>query len=337
MASKALIHLRYLDVRKCQKLVRLGEKEEGDSCGSNVITTLSSLKIQKCESMEHCRCPNNIEDLHISDCPSITSVSFLTTAGGQKLKNLFINDCDKLLEKELLIFGGDNTRVLVNNTSMPMLQSVSIIRWPNLTTIIELKQLIHLTSLAIGSCPNMESFPDHELPCLTSLTNLVIYNCPGTDASFPRGFWPPNLQSLKIGGLKKPILEWGPQNFPTSLVRLGLFCGDSDEDDVSRCSQLSYLLPSSLTYLGLIGFEKLKSVSSVGLQHLTSLQHLLLWHCPKMKHLPDILLPSLLSLTIDECRNLEGRCSRRGSYWSRISHIPCIRINEGPSSLFETT
>ncbi|KAJ0860466.1 putative virus X resistance protein-like, coiled-coil [Helianthus annuus] len=337
MASKALIHLRYLDVRKCQKLVRLGEKEEGDSCGSNVITTLSSLKIQKCESMEHCRCPNNIEDLHISDCPSITSVSFLTTAGGQKLKNLFIKDCDKLLEKELLIFGGDDTRVLVNNTSMPMLQSVSIIRWPNLTKIIELKQLIHLTSLAIGSCPNMESFPDHELPCLTSLTNLVIYNCPGTDASFPRGFWPPNLQSLKIGGLKKPILEWGPQNFPTSLVRLGLFCGDSDEDDVSRCSQLSYLLPSSLTYLGLIGFEKLKSVSSVGLQHLTSLQHLLLWHCPKMKHLPDNLLPSFLSLNIDECRKLEGRCSRGGSYWSRISHIPCITINEGPSSLFETT
>ncbi|KAJ0672969.1 hypothetical protein HanOQP8_Chr13g0503051 [Helianthus annuus] len=56
-----------------------------------------------------------------------------------------------------------------------------------------------------------------------------------------------------------------------------------------------------------------------------------------MKHLPDILLPSLLSLNIDECVNLEGRCSRRGSYWSRISHIPCIRINEGPSSLFETT
>ncbi|KAM0069385.1 hypothetical protein Hdeb2414_s0001g00001151 [Helianthus debilis subsp. tardiflorus] len=51
-------------------------------------------------------------------------------------------------------------------------------------------------------------------------------------------------------------------------------------------------------------------------------------------HLPDILLPSLLSLRIMECRKLEGRCSRRGSYWSRISHIPCIRINAGPSSIF---
>ncbi|XP_035838331.1 putative disease resistance protein At3g14460 [Helianthus annuus] len=327
MASKALIRLMYLEVQECQNLVRLGEKEEGDSCGSKAITTLKTIKIEKCESMEHCRCPNNIEELYISDCPSITSVSFLTTAGGQKLKFLTINGCDKLLEKELLIFGGDNTRVLVNNTSMPMLQSVDIIRWQNLTTIIELSQLIHLTYLRIRDCPNMESFPDHELPNLTSLTHLVIYNCPSTDSSFPRGFWPPKLQRLFIGGLKKPILEWGPQNFPTSLVRLGLFCGESEEDDVSRCSQLSHLLPSSLTSLGIVGFKKLKSVS-VGLQHLTSLQHLFLWRCPKMKHLPENLLPSLLSLNIDECRKLEGRCSRRGSYWSRISHIPCIKINE---------
>ncbi|KAJ0717100.1 putative P-loop containing nucleoside triphosphate hydrolase, leucine-rich repeat domain superfamily [Helianthus annuus] len=326
MASKALIRLMYLDVLECQKLVRLGEKEEGDSCGSNVLTTLRTLKIEKCESMEHCRCPNNIEELKISDCPSITSVSFPTTAGGQKLKFLTINGCDKLLEKEL-IFGGDNTRVLVNNTSMPMLQTVALHSWPNLTKITELSQLIHLTYLRIVGCPNMESFPDHELPNLTSLTHLVIRHCPSTNDSFPCGNWPPNLQILSIGRLKKPILEWGPQNFPTSLVRLVLYCGESEEDDASRCSQLSHLLPSSLTSLRISRFKKLKSVS-VGVQHLTSLQRLSLWNCPKMKYLPDILLPSLLSLSIMYCPKLEGRCSRRGSYWSRISHIPRITINE---------
>ncbi|KAF5775481.1 putative leucine-rich repeat domain superfamily [Helianthus annuus] len=210
---------------------------------------------------------------------------------------------------------------------MPMLQTVELYSWPNLTKIIELKQLIHLTSLAIGDCPNMESFPDHELPNLTSLTHLIIYNCPSTDASFPRGFWPPKLHTLFIGGLKKPILEWRPQNFPATLVDLGLYCSQSEEDDVSRCSQLSHLLPSSLTTLRIDRFKKLKSVS-VGVQHLTSLQHLFLGGCPKMKHLPDILLPSLLSLNIFNCPKLKGRCSRRGSYWSRISHIPRIKINE---------
>ncbi|KAJ0860455.1 putative P-loop containing nucleoside triphosphate hydrolase, leucine-rich repeat domain superfamily [Helianthus annuus] len=320
-ASKALTKLRKLRVEECQNLMRPGEKEE-DDCGRNLITTLRTVLIEDCESMEHCRCPNNIEILVIGGCTSITSASFPTT-GEQKFKSLEIDSCDKPLEKE---FGGDNTRVVINNTSIQKLQQVVLCGLPNLTTIIELSHSIHLTNLVIMVCPNMESFPDHELPNLTSLTSLHIISCPSTDASFPCGNWPPNLQTLSIGGLKKPISEWGPHNFPTSLVKLGLYCGESEEDDVSRCSQLSHLLPSSLTHLGIVDFKKLKSVS-VGVQHLTSLQHLFLWDCPKMKHLPENLLPSLLSLNIHECPKLEGRCSRRGSYWSRISHIPCITRN----------
>ncbi|KAF5775543.1 hypothetical protein HanXRQr2_Chr13g0613221 [Helianthus annuus] len=54
-----------------------------------------------------------------------------------------------------------------------------------------------------------------------------------------------------------------------------------------------------------------------------------------MKHLPDNLLPSLLSLKIKECPKLEGRCSRRGTNWSRIYHIPCIKINPQNLSFIE--
>ncbi|KAJ0860465.1 putative virus X resistance protein-like, coiled-coil [Helianthus annuus] len=328
-ATKALTKLRWLRFFKCQNMVRLGEKEE-DDCGCNLMTTLRTVTIQQCQSMEHCRCPNNTESLVIGSCSSMTSASFPTT-GEQKFKSLEIDSCDKPLEKE---FGGDNTRVVINNTSIPKLQHVVLFNLPNLTTTIELSHFIHLTNLVIVYCRNMESFPDHELPNLTSLTHLVICNCPSTDASFPRGFWPPKLHTLSIGGLKKPILEWGPQNFPTSLVKIWLLCGESEEDDVSRCSQLSHLLPSSLTHLAIVNFKKLKSVS-VGVQHLTSLQHLSLCDCPQMKHLPDILLPSLLSLRIMKCPDLEGRCSRRGSYWSRISHIPGIRIN--PETYYSLT
>ncbi|KAI3504047.1 hypothetical protein L1887_32591 [Cichorium endivia] len=89
------------------------------------------------------------------------------------------------------------------------------------------------------------------------------------DASFPRGFWPPKLCSLTIGGLKKPISKWGPQTFPTSLVELVLIGGESE--DVSNFSRLSHLLPSSLTFLRIQEFEKVESVS-MGLQHLTSLR-----------------------------------------------------------------
>ncbi|KAF5775106.1 putative 17-beta-estradiol 17-dehydrogenase [Helianthus annuus] len=122
------------------------------------------------------------------------------------------------------------------------------------------------------------------------------------DACFPRGIWPPNLCSLRIGKLKKPILEWGPQNFPISLVELSLYGG---EDGVSSCSELSLLLPSSLTSLQISGFEKLESVS-MGLQHLTSLQHLNFWNCPNLKKVSDLQhLTSLQDLSFINCPSLK--------------------------------
>ncbi|KAJ0672630.1 putative leucine-rich repeat domain superfamily [Helianthus annuus] len=226
-----------------------------------------------------------------------------------------------------------------------MLENVEISGWPNQKSIIELKYLVHLTRLYIEDCENLESFPDNELPNLTSLKNLHIVNCQSMDASFPRGIWPPNLCFLTIGELKKPILEWGPQNFPTSLVKLRLYGG---EDGVSSCSQLSHLLPSSLTSLTIYGFEKLESVSMglqhltslqrlefcgcpnlkkvSDLQHLTSLQHLYFIICPNMMDLPEMILPSLLSLQICLCPKLKERWSKSGSHWPLVSHIPCIYI-----------
>ncbi|MFS7926680.1 putative leucine-rich repeat domain superfamily [Helianthus anomalus] len=226
-----------------------------------------------------------------------------------------------------------------------MIENVEIGGWPNQKSIIELKYLVHLTTLYISYCENLESFPDNELPNLTSLKRLQIVNCQSMEASFPRGIWPPNLCSLSIGKLKKPILEWGPQNFPTSLVELTLW-GD---DGVSSCSQLSLLLPSSLTSLELKEFEELESVS-MGLQHLTSLQRLEFWICPNLKKisdlqhltslrylsftscpnmmdLPEMILPSLLSLGIrGNCPKLKERWSKSSSHWPLVSHIPCIDI-----------
>ncbi|KAJ0478504.1 putative leucine-rich repeat domain superfamily [Helianthus annuus] len=64
-------------------------------------------------------------------------------------------------------------------------------------------------------------------------------------------------------------------------------------------------------------------------QRLTSLQHLTFSHCPKMMDLPEMLLPSLLSLNIwlgDYPEGLKERCSKKGSYWPLISRIPCLDI-----------
>jgi Leucine-rich repeat (LRR) protein len=307
VASKVLVNLRMLRVWYCDNLVSLGEKE--DNCKSNRLKSLRVLYVSGCKNMERCSCPDSIERLSVWNCTSVTTISLL--AGGHRLKSLVIKDCNELLERE---WGGQKMN---NNIMLEYVQ----IGWRNLKSIIELNYLVHLTELKISHCESLESFPDNVLSSLTSLKELVIVNCPSMDACFPRGVWPPNLCFLGIGKLKKLISEWGPQNFPSSLVQLYLH-GD---DGVSSCSQFSHLLPSSLTSLQIMEFEKLES-DSMGLQHLTSLQHLRFYDCPNMMDLSEVLLPSLLSLTITRCPNLKERCSKRGGYWSLISHIPLLRI-----------
>ncbi|PWA87370.1 NBS-LRR resistance-like protein [Artemisia annua] len=332
-ACKVLVNLSILYVFNCSKLVSLGEKEEE---GCNQLTSLRILQLWGCKNLERCNLPNNIQDLSISYCPMIASVSFPT--GGHKLKSLTIEECEQLLDAELL------------NASM--LEVVWIRSLANLKSINELTCFIHLTELRIQDCSSIKSFPAADLPNLTSLTHLTISDCSSME-SFPAadlpnltslkylkisdcksmdvdsfGVWPPNLGSLEIGRLKKPIskLMVGPQNFPPSLVRLTLYGGSAEEDDVTSGSQLSHMLPSSLTTLVLLYFKKLKSVSN-GLQHLTSLQHLSIIFCPKMKDLPEELLPSLLSLGIEGCTDeMKEKTSRRGSYWPLISYIPEVDI-----------
>nr|GEY83359.1 NB-ARC domains-containing protein [Tanacetum cinerariifolium] len=129
-----------------------------------------------------------------------------------------------------------------------------------------------------------------------------------------------NLRTLRVSDCSK-------LKFPPSLVDLRLWGGSAEEDDVSSGSQLSHMLPSSLTKLALCFFGKLESVS-MGLQHLTSLQHLRISSCPKIQDLPETLLPSLLTLRIWRCPdNLKEKISRRGSYWLFVSYIPYMDIS----------
>ncbi|GJZ70428.1 NB-ARC domains-containing protein [Tanacetum coccineum] len=328
-SSKVLMNLRKLEVERCVNLASLGEKDEEEyNYGRNLLTSLSSLVVWRCENFKHLSCPNNIETLEIGGCNSMACVSF-SKGGGQKLKSVSIYSNEKVLLKEELELGGGGEKnvLLINNKTMPMLQHVIVSYHPNVASIIEFGgNFIHLTKLRIYNCKSTAEslFGDLQLQSLTSLTNLKIRECPSMDVPTD-GLWPPNLRFLDIGKLKKPISEWGPQEFPSKLVDLTL---EGEKEAVTNWSQLSHLhLPSSLTRLWIINFEKLESFSE-GLQHFTSLQHLYIYDCPKMKDLPETLLPSLLSLRIRECRDLKERCSKRGgSYWTLISHIPRIELN----------
>ncbi|KAJ0860690.1 putative P-loop containing nucleoside triphosphate hydrolase, leucine-rich repeat domain superfamily [Helianthus annuus] len=247
----------------------------------------------------------HLTSLSIRDCQSMESFSDLELSN---LTRLRIKGCESI--------------DTFPNLQLPNLTELSIFGCKNMKAFGDL-QLPNLISWSISFCENLESFSDLQLSNLTMLKHMEIRKCPMIDGSFPRGLWPPNLCSLDVGGLKKPISEWGNQNFPASLVELKLF----NEPDVRNFSQLSHLFPSSLASLLIPEFDNLESIST-GLQHLTSLQHLFIWRCPKVNDLPESLLPSLLSLGIyGDCPKLKERCEGRGShYWPRISHIPFIHI-----------
>ncbi|XP_022004638.1 putative disease resistance protein At3g14460 [Helianthus annuus] len=270
-------------------------------------THLTSLSIILCENMElysDLHQLSNLTSLNIQGCKSIETFSDLELSN---LTRLSIHGCESIES--------------FPNLHLPNLTHLYIQSCKNMKAFGDL-QLPNLISWWLRDCENLESFPDLQLSNLTMLKDMRIINCPMVDASFPRGLWPPNLVRLTTWGLKKPISEWGYQNFPASLVDLRLF----HEPNVRNFSQLSYLFPSSLTSLGIENFIKLESLST-GLQHLTSLQHLTISFCPEVNDLPETLLPSLLSLRIWSCPKLKERCEGRGShYWPLISHIPCIKI-----------
>ncbi|KAL8238460.1 hypothetical protein R6Q59_015027 [Mikania micrantha] len=348
LASTVLVNIKKLCVSDCENLVSLAVKED-DEDSNLVLSSLRILSVRRCMSMERCILNSNIiERLDIFGCMSLTRVSFI----GQKLKSLSIYGCRKVIMENMINTSMPKLEVvhimdwtdlksqliqLISNSihltrmtiyDCPSIESFPDIQFPNLASLIvesckNLKsfsdiQLPNLISLCIEGCKNLKSFPDLQLMNLTLLTTMRIVNCQSIDVASGSGNWPPNLVSLSIGGLKKPISEWGSKNFPMSLVDLTL----RNEPHVRNFRQLCHLLPSSLKELEIREFEKLESLS-VGLQHLTSLRHLRICKCPKLKDLPETLLSSLLQLYISRCPIL----TKRGShYWPLISHIPRINI-----------
>ncbi|CAL8113897.1 unnamed protein product [Prunus armeniaca] len=66
-----------------------------------------------------------------------------------------------------------------------------------------------------------------------------------------------------------------------------------------------------------------------GMGRLISLQRLHISKCPNLASLPEGLrcLASLKRLTIENCPILKQRCQKEtGEDWSKIAHIPDIRI-----------
>ncbi|XP_023767770.2 putative disease resistance RPP13-like protein 1 [Lactuca sativa] len=274
-ACKSLVSLQKLEVTNCKNLVSSAEKEANIGIS---MESLKSVKFYNCETLDSYNCPNSVENLMIGDCDSVTSLTFSAVQEHPSpLTELIVGDCDNIQLQPKPIPAKDFS-------------------------------LSRLTYLKISYCKNLKSFPHQHFQSFASLEELEIHQCPSMDYSFPCGVWPPNLTKLTIGGLNKPMSEWGPQSFPTSLVDLCLFGKNSGvvsfavADDVrNTCttpsSSSTFLLPPSLVSLALFGFMDVESFSEV-LQHLPSLKRLEIYNCPKLGDLKTIYNPSNVTIGV---------------------------------------
>jgi hypothetical protein len=134
---------------------------------------------------------------------------------------------------------------------------------------------------------------------LPSVADFGIFSCPEVEL-LPEGGFPSNLEVLVVEYCEKLFasrMEWGLQKL--SSIR-DLNIGSKSEDVVYFPEP--GLMPSCLTSLSFSGFPNMKSLDKKGLQHLTSLQQLLVGDCPKLKYMPKEVLPASLStIHIDRC------------------------------------
>nr|XP_034921656.1 putative disease resistance RPP13-like protein 1 [Populus alba] len=181
----------------------------------------------------------------------------------------------------------------------------------------------NLRELDLHRCLNLESFPERMHSLLPSLIRLSLSNCPELQSFQIRGL---ELKAFSVTNCKQLIRnrkQWDMR----SLNSLSSFT-------IAMCDEVEsfpeeMLLPSSLTTLEIRRLSNLKSLDHKGLQHLTSLRELQIWHCPNLQTLPEEGLPSSLShLFIFKCNLLKERCKRpNGEDWLKVSHIPYLYIS----------
>ncbi|KAK6934034.1 Rx, N-terminal [Dillenia turbinata] len=279
---------------------------------------------------------SNLQVLEIRACESLES--FPSGVLPSILKVLSIWNCRKLESiSEMLL--GPTSLDYVDFDEYPNLKSLPECLCTNLTRLrIERCESIesfpglpspNLTVLMIHECKNLKHLPDN-LHKLTSLLHLYVTWCNNL-VSLPEGGFPPSLQLLAFGDCGKAEQqmwdELAPHKLP-SLVHLFIEGGFRNEVCFPFPAQESQsLLPPTLTDLCIAYLSNLESLSSSGFRNLTSLSELRICGCPKLQSLPiEALLPSLLSLWIETCPDLQPKCEEGGEYWARLSLLPRVSI-----------
>ncbi|GKV29479.1 hypothetical protein SLEP1_g38408 [Rubroshorea leprosula] len=300
----AFMSLTKLVIKSCPKLKNVPERglssltelviEKCDSLECVPVSRLSSLRklhIRLCtvRSSMGDRLPTCLEDLYLYGCPNLSFIPGLD--GLASLKNVVVVGCGGL---EYLPSG---------LSSCTALEVLTVSNCDNLISIPkEVQELQSLVELKIEFCPKLRSLPVEILDCLG------------------------NLKRLSIGPFSKELENFpGLNSINRSLEELKLF---GWETLTQLPHQIQYL--TALKELEIWNFDKLQALPE-WLGNLSSLQRLEIRRCRNLKHLPSAeairCLSKLKELRIGYCPELKERYNKEsGPEWSKISHIPNVRI-----------
>ncbi|KAB2607095.1 disease resistance RPP13-like protein 1 [Pyrus ussuriensis x Pyrus communis] len=321
--------------------------------------TVSSLEFLSHEMMAEL---TSLEDLEIFD--SFHSVRSFPLGVFPKLSTLEISGCENL--ESFSIEGVDQNLSHLNSLRIghcpnlasfpdgglptPNLRHLEVSGCKNLKSFPErIRTLTALERLGLYDLPNLVSFAQGGLP-----PNLQYFDVTGCDKVKPSVEWGlQGLVSLKefqiAGEIWAPLLK--EQLLPTTLndLRIAGLSNLKSVDvkalrhlaslhrlSIEDCPSLQFLTREGLQHLASLhrltigDCPSLEFLPAEGLQHLTSLQELQIYGCPKLQFLPENgLPPSLSCLVISSCSTLEKRYEdKKGEDWAKISHIPCIQIND---------
>ncbi|PWA86765.1 Disease resistance protein [Artemisia annua] len=295
-------HLQEISIKECPKLEKLFGDKGLTRLQGEVLKHLGAveiLDIKYCGELKYlwesesvaCTFLVSLRRLFVYNCNSLVSLTEKEVNVGSSMESVGERGCLYITLGACTTLQSYNCPNSVERLSIWDCSSLSCLTFSKLHKFPSSPNFC-LKYLEITRCENLNSFPHEHLQSFTSLEEMEIHDCPNMDYSFPCGLWPPNLKELRIGYLKKPMLEWGLQNYPTSLVTLVLVGKDSGvvsfevEENASNATSKSFLLPSSLTSLSVSGFTEVESFSEV-LQHLTRLEELIVYSCPKIRDLPE--------------------------------------------------
>ncbi|CAI0461934.1 unnamed protein product [Linum tenue] len=241
--------------------------------------------------MEPINClSTTLEEIDIEKCPSLKCFPLELFP---KLKSLSIKNCESL---ESLCNEEEIPKDLDSLTSVRISECPKLVSFPKGGLPAR-----NLNDLALLTCSTLTCLPDSMDSHLPSLMELTVGQCPEIEC-FPEGGLPSKLQILKICACDKLVaghMQWNLQSLPSLLY----FSIDSNKELESFPEET--LLPCTLTTLGILSIQNLKSLDEQGIQQLSALKELKISACPNLESFPiGDLLPTLESLEIISCDKL---------------------------------